>query len=176
MAADSWCYEAVRSAYESGIASGTTAVTFTPDGTLTRGQAAVLLWRLAGSPAVNYAMDFPDVAEDAYCAEAVRWAAALGIVRGYGDGTFGIGIPVTREQFAAMLYRYAQSGGQGFVGAWAFPLDYPDAGQVSGFAYEPLCWLTMNGVISGGSGGLLAPGDPVTRAQAAVMLQRYQAL
>ena len=176
VATDSWCYEAVRSAYGDGLVAGTTATAFVPDGTLTRGQAAVLLWRLAGSPVVNYAMSFPDVAEDAYCVEAVRWASSCGIAQGYGSGAFGINDPVTREQFAAMLYRYAKSGGQGFTGTWAFPLNYPDAGEVDGFAYEPLCWLTMNGVISGRSDGSLDPRGAVTRAQAVVMLRRYQDL
>ena len=176
VASDSWCYEAVLSAYGDGLVAGTTATAFNPDGTLTRGQAAVLLWRLAGCPAVNYAMDFSDVAEDSYCAEAVRWAASTGIARGYGNGAFGVSDAVTREQFAAMVYRYAQSRGQGFTGTWAFPLNYPDAQNVGDFAYEPLCWLTMNGVISGRSDGSLDPKGDVTRAQAVVMLQRYQTL
>ena len=133
-----------------------------------------VLWRLAGSPVVNYAMQFSDVAEDTYCAEAVRWAASCGVVQGYENGAFGVGDPVTREQFAAILYRYAQGEGRGFIGTWAFPLDYTDAQQVSGFAYEPLCWLTMNGVISGKTDGSLDPRGGVTRAQAVVMLQRYQ--
>ena len=83
---------------------------------------------------------------------------------------------LTREQFAAMVYRCAQSRGQGFTGTWMFPLNYPDAQQVGGFGYEPLCWLTMNGVITGRSDGSLDPRGNVTRAQAVVMLQRYQAL
>ena len=172
--ADSWCYDAVKFAYENGIVSGTSAAAFTPDGTLTRGQAVTVLWRLAGSPVVNYAMQFSDVAEDTYCTEAVRWAASCGVVQGYENGAFGVGDPVTREQFAAILYRYAQGEGRGFTGSWAFPLDYTDAQQVSGFAYEPLCWLTMNGVISGKTDGSLDPRGGVTRAQAVVMLQRYQ--
>ena len=174
VAADSWCYDAVKFAYENGIVSGTSAAAFTPDGTLTRGQAVTVLWRLAGSPVVNYAMQFSDVAEDTYCTEAVRWAASCGVVQGYENGAFGVGDPVTREQFAAILYRYAQGEGRGFIGTWAFPLDYTDAQQVSGFAYEPLCWLTMNGVISGKTDGSLDPRGGVTCAQAVVMLQRYQ--
>ena len=131
---------------------------------------------LEGSPVVNYAMNFSDVTENTDCAEAVRWAASRGIAQGYSSGAFGVSDPVTREQFAALLYRCAQSKGQDFTGTWAFPLNYPDAQQVSGFAYEPLCWLTMNGVISGTNSGMLNPQGTATRAQAVVMLQRYLAL
>lgn len=176
VAPDSWCYEAVKSAYEEAVITGTSATAFSPDKALTRGQAVTILWRLEGSPVVNYAMNFSDVTENTDCAEAVRWAASCGIAQGYSSGAFGVSDPVTREQFAALLYRCAQSKGQGFTGTWAFPLNYPDAQQVSGFAYEPLCWLTMNGVISGTNSGMLNPQGTATRAQAVVMLQRYLAL
>lgn len=176
VAPDSWCYEAVKSAYEEAVITGTSATAFSPDKALTRGQAVTILWRLEGSPVVNYAMNFSDVTENTDCAEAVRWAASRGIAQGYSSGAFGVSDPVTREQFAALLYRCAQSKGQGFTGTWAFPLNYPDAQQVSGFAYEPLCWLTMSGVISGTNSGMLNPQGTATRAQAVVMLQRYLAL
>ena len=176
VAPDSWCYEAVKSAYEEAVITGTSATAFSPDKALTRGQAVTILWRLEGSPVVNYAMNFSDVTENTDCAEAVRWAASRGIAQGYSSGAFGVSDPVTREQFAALLYRCAQSKGQGFTGTWAFPLNYPDAQQVSGFAYEPLCWLTMSSVISGTNSGMLNPQGTATRAQAVVMLQRYLAL
>ena len=79
---------------------------------------------------------------------------------------------VTREQLATMLYRYAQHKGQGFTGLWSFPLDYPDASSVSEWAYEAMCWMTMNGVING-MNGKLAPASGATRAQVATMLMRY---
>ena len=176
VAPDSWCYEAVKSAYEEAVITGTSATAFSPDKALTRGQAVTILWRLEGSPVVNYAMNFSDVTENTDCAEAVRWAASRGIAQGYSRRAFGVSDPVTREQFAALLYRCAQSKGQDFTGTWAFPLNYPDAQQVSGFAYEPLCWLTMSGVISGTNSGMLNPQGTATRAQAVVMLQRYLAL
>ena len=78
-----------------------------------------------------------------------------------------------RQQLAALLYRFIQRDGGGFTGAWAFPLDYPDAGQVSEYAYEALCWMTMRGVITGMADGTLNPHGTATRAQAAVMLQRF---
>uniref|UniRef100_UPI00262B3D9E S-layer homology domain-containing protein n=1 Tax=uncultured Flavonifractor sp. TaxID=1193534 RepID=UPI00262B3D9E len=92
----------------------------------------------------------------------------------YGDGTFGPNDPITREQMAVMLYRYVQNGGGGFTGRWAFPLDYADADQVSDWAYEALCWMTMYGIIQGtGDGSTLSPGAGASRVEAAVMLQRF---
>ena len=91
---------------------------------------------------------------------------------GISDGSNANGT-MTREQLATMLYRYAQSKGQGFTGAWTFQLDYPDAERVSSYAYEALCWMTMNGVIGGMTDGTLNPQGSATRAQVATILQRY---
>ena len=99
-----------------------------------------------------------------------QWAVENGI----SDGT-AMDQAITREQLAVMLYRYAQSQGMGFTGAWMFPLDYTDAGSVSDYAYEAMCWLTMKGVITGVD-NILAPQDTATRAQVAAMLQRLAAL
>lgn len=96
------------------------------------------------------------------------WAMEAGISDGTDmDGT------LTREQLATMLYRYAQSKGQGFTGAWAFQLDYPDADAVSDYAYEAMCWTTMHGIINGMGDGSLAPQGQATRAQVATMLMRF---
>lgn len=168
-----WYYEAVRYVYENDLMAGTSSITFSPDGITTRAQIATILWRLAGSPVVDYLMGFDDVDPAAYYSEAVRWAASEGIVSGYGNGKFGPDDPITREQFAAMLYRYIQKQGGGFTGAWAFPLDFADADQVSSYAYEALCWMTMNGIINGTGDNQLDPQGTATRAQVAVMLMRF---
>ena len=167
-----WYYDAVDYAYQNELMNGTSATTFAPNGTMTRAMLVTILHRQAGEPVVNYAMPFTDVTEGTWYTEAVRWAAAEGIVTGTSATTFAPDAPVTREQFATILYRYAQSEGQGFTGAWAFRLDFDDADEVSEYAYEAMCWMTMHGVIEG-SGGSLNPQSSATRAEAATMLMRY---
>ena len=110
-----------------------------------RAAAAAVLWDLAGRPVVNYAPGFEDLDAGADYMDAVRWAASEGIIKGYDARTFGPNDPVTREQFAVMIYRYAQSLGLGFRGAWYFPLDYADAGEISDWANEAVHWVVMNG-------------------------------
>ena len=103
----------------------------------------------------------------------MSWAAKAGVVNGISASEFAPNAPVTREQLAAILYRWAQAQGKGFTGAWSFPLSFPDAAEVSEYAYEPMCWMTMNGVINGMDDGTLAPRDNATRAQIAAMFMRF---
>ena len=172
VASTSWYYSAVEYVCDNGLMVGTSAVTFEPTGTVTRGTVATILWRMAGSPVVNYLMTFPDVTGDEWYGEAARWAASEGVITGHDNGNFAPDDPITREQLAVMLYRYAQKQGLGFTGAWAFPLDFADADQVSDYAYESMCWMTMNGVITGGDNGL-DPQGTATRAELAAMLMRF---
>ena len=129
--------------------------------------------RAIRQPAADAGAPFTDVSDGAWYADAVAWAARTGAVKGTGDTTFSPDTPVTREQLAAILYRYAQDQGKGFTGAWAFPLDFSDAADVSEYAYEPLCWMTMNNVITGMGDGTLAPQANATRAQIAAMFMRF---
>ena len=131
----------------------------------TRAEAAAALWEAAGSPVVNYAMAFADVPQEAPYAEAVRWCAAEGYMQGYDGNTFGPADPITRQQLAAVLYRYVQRQGGGFVGMWMFPLRYTDAAQVREWAYEPLCWMTMKGVLAGTETGELRSEGTVSAAE-----------
>ena len=168
-----WYYEDVLYVYNRGLMEGTGADTFSPDGAVTRGQIVTILWRLAGSPVVNFAMDFTDVTEETWCAEAIRWAAAEGIAQGFDDGSFGQDRVVTREQLAAFLYREVQRQGGGFTGMWYFPLNYPDIEALGEFADEAMHWCVMTGVLQGTADGRLAPKDTADRAQLSAILHRY---
>ena len=131
-------------------------------GDLTRAELMSMLHKAVGKPVVNYAMQYGDVSQDTDYAEAVRWATSEGIVNGCQGGEFRPDDPITREQLAVILYRYAQTQGQGFTGAWAFPLDYEDAASISDYAYEAMCWMTMKGLLSEVSDHQIAPGATVT--------------
>ncbi|OKZ67704.1 MAG: hypothetical protein BHV93_15810 [Clostridiales bacterium 52_15] len=169
---DAYYYEAVKWAAENGITGGVGNSLFAPNQPCTRAQIVTFLWRVAGSPVVNYLMPFTDVDEGAYYAEAVRWAASTGIVTGLTETTFGTNGVCTRAQAAAMIYRYAQAQGKGFTGAWMFLLPFTDVPE---WAYESVAWCYMNGVTTGVSETAFAPGDGCTRAQIVTFLYRaYQ--
>ncbi len=143
-----------------------------PDGTVTRSMLVATLWGMEDSPVVNYIMPYSDVDGEADYAEAVRWAAASGIILGYGDDTFGPEDTLTREQMAAILYRYEQYRGGGFKGMWMFLLDYEDRAEVSEWAYEAICWMTMNDIYIPRD-GQLAPAAEVTRAEMSQVVLMY---
>ena len=172
---DAWYSDAVAYVYRNGLMSGTSGSTFSPDAAITRAQLVTILWRMAGRPQVNGLMDFDDVSQDAYYAEAVRWAASEGIAGGYGNGLFGSDDPITREQMAAILYRFAQHMGYDVsIGEDTNILSYTDAPDVSGYAVAALQWACGAGIIRGtGDGSTLTPQGGATRAQAAVILTRF---
>ena len=175
VAESAWYAEAVRYVYAHGLMEGTSATAFSPDATTSRSMIAAILWRMAGSPVVNYAMDYTDVAQGQWYSEAIRWAASEGIVGGYGNGLFGTNDPITREQFAVMLYRYAQEQGYDVsVGENTNILSYTDAADLAEYAIPAMQWAVGAGLITGtGDGSTLTPQGQATRAQAAVMLMRF---
>ena len=166
---DAYYYEAVKWAAENGITGGIGNSLFAPNQPCTRAQIVTFLWRAAGSPVVNYRMQFTDVDESAYYAEAVRWAASTGIVTGLTEMTFGTNDVCTRAQAATMIYRYAQAQGKGFTGAWMFLLPFTDVPE---WAYESVAWCYMNGVTTGVNETAFAPGNDCTRAQIVTFLWR----
>ena len=170
-----WAYDAIQYVYGEGLMAGTSGSTFSPEGTTTRGQIVTILWRLSGSPVVNYLMDFDDVDPAAYYAEAIRWATSEGIAGGYGGGVFGPDDPITREQLAVMLHRYAQHEGYDVsIGEDTNILSYADAFTVSEYAVSALQWACGAGIISGtGDGSTLSPGGSATRSQVAMILMRF---
>lgn len=172
---DGWYHDGVSYVYGKGLMNGTSATAFSPDVTTSRAMIATILWRLEGSPAVDYVLTFDDVDADSWYGEAVRWAASQGIVTGYGNGQFGPDDPITREQMATMLHRYAQYRKYDVsVGENTNILSYTDFDQLGEWAVPAMQWACGAGIINGtGDGSTLSPQGQATRAQAAVMLMRF---
>lgn len=171
VAANDWFYDAVSYVTEKGIMNGTSATTFAPKGTTTRAMLVTMLWRMEGKPVVNYNMNFSDVAGDAYYAEAVRWAASEKIVEGYSSERFGSNNPVTREQIATILYRFAQYKQQDVSGQNDLSA-FTDASAVKDYAKKAMGWAVDAGLING-IGNTLKPAGDANRAQVATMLMRF---
>lgn len=171
-----WYHDGVHWALENGVMKGVGNNLFNPNGTTSRAMIVTMLHRMEGEPKSDYAMTFKDVEDGKWYTEAIRWAAENGIVEGYTKEKFGPTDDLTREQLATILYRYAKLKGQGFTGMWAFPLNFDDASDVSGWANEAMCWMTMNGVIQGTGDNKLSPKGNATRAQVATMLMRYTSI
>lgn len=167
-----WFYNDVRYVYEKGIMDGTGADRFSPNAPLTRAMIVTILYRMAGSPSVSGSSDFTDVAAGKWFAKAVAWAAANGIVNGYGSGLFGPNDPVTREQLAAILYRYAVYGGMTAVTLEENLGSFADTAQLSAYAIQAMNWAVGQGLING-SGNNLVPKAQATRAQVAAIIHRY---
>ena len=169
-----WFAGAVRFVYENGMMNGVSETSFAPHATTSRSMIVTILYRLEGEPVVDYAMDFTDVAGDAYYAEAVRWAASEGIVGGYGGGLFGSDDAVTREQLAAILYRYAVYKGYDVsIGESTNILSYADFADLSEYAIPAMQWACGAGIVNGTSESTLTPQGEATRAQVAAMLMRF---
>lgn len=167
VAPGAWYYDAVKYAVNHGLFYGTSDTTFSPNSAMTRGMLVTVLYRMENEPEADPA-DFLDVGSGQYYSEAVAWAAANGIVKGYGNGNFGPNDPITREQLAAILYRYSGSP------ATAGTLDsFTDANKASGYVLDALRWAVEQGIIQGKGNGILDPAGRATRAEVAAMLQRF---
>lgn len=166
-----WFYSDVMFVYENGLFSGTDSRSFSPNASMTRAMLVTVLYRLEGEPAGTGSSSFSDVCSGSYYEKAVAWAAANGIVTGTGSTSFSPDAKVTREQLAAILYRYAQYKKLD-TDAGAKLDSFSDAGNVSGYASEALSWAVSEGLINGASGRLTPKGD-ATRAQVAAILHRF---
>ena len=166
-----WCYDAVKYAYENGLMTGTSASTFEPGTTTTRGMVVTILYRLEGQPDVSGSF-FPDVASRQYYTDAVAWAVQNGIVAGYNNGNFGPRDTITREQLAAILFRYASYKGYN-VAERTDLSKFSDKDQIHGYAVEPLAWANSEGLVNGTSAATLNPRGAATRAQVAAILTRF---
>ncbi len=164
VAIDAYCYEAVKWAAENGITGGVGNSLFAPNQPCTRGQIVTFLWRAAGSPVVNYAMNMTDVAEDAYYGEAVRWALSEGITTGTGESSFSPDATCTRAQAVTFLARALNANASGKA-------EFGDVPTDSYFA-EAVAWAAANGVTEGVGGGLFGSDNSCTRGQIVTFLYR----
>ena len=171
VSANDWFASAVDYVTGKGMMNGTADNTFSPKANTTRGMVVTVLYRLENQPSTS-AASFTDVASGAYYANAVAWANANGIVSGYGSGKFGPNDKVTREQLAAILYRYAQYKKYDVSGANSLD-GYTDVQSVSSYAVPALQWANAAGVVNGKSGSKLDPKGYATRAEVAAMLMRF---
>lgn len=162
-----WFYDAVKYAYEQGLMTGTSATTFAPNGTMNRAMIVTVLYRLEKSPAVTGASKFTDVPAGQWYSDAVAWAAANKIVNGYDETTFGPMNAVTREQMAAILFRYEQYKGLENVTLEENLNRFPDQNKISAYAIPALQWAVGQKIINGNADGTLDPTGTATRAQVA---------
>lgn len=166
-----WYYGAVRYVYTNGMMNGTDPAAFSPALTTSRAMIVTILYRLEDDPAPA-SSDFVDVQPDMWYTGAVGWCSANGVVGGYGDGRFGPGDAITREQLAVILYRYAGLKGLN-VSASDTLSGFADAAAVSPYAQDAMRWAVGSGLISGKGDGILDPRGSATRAEAAAILTRF---
>lgn len=167
-----WYHEDVQYVSENGLMKGTGENLFSPDATTTRGMIVTILYRLEGEPSPTGACPFQDVASGKYYEKAITWAAENGIVSGFSADTFGSDQNITREQMAAILYRYATY--KKYDVSTAGDLSkFPDADKVSSYAVDAMKWANAAGLINGSSDGKLYPAGNATRAQVAAILTRF---
>ena len=168
-----WFYDYVKYVYEKGLFKGVTPTLFAPDDNLTRAMLVTVLYRAEGSPEMTKPSGFEDVAADTYYAAAVAWAAENGIVYGVSETLFEPETNITREQIAAILYRYASFKGYDVtVGEDTNILSYEDFAEISEYAIEPLAWTAGTGILAGRTASTLDPQENATRAEAATVLKR----
>ena len=168
-----WFFDDVRYVYETGLMNGVSATRFAPYGSTTRGMIVTILYRMEGQPAVSRDCPFTDVASGSYYERAITWAAANGIVTGYSSTIFAPDASITREQLAAILYRYAVYKGLDVsVGENTNILSYEDFASLSEYAIPAMQWACGAGILYG-FGGSLLPDAPANRLQAAAILHRF---
>ena len=167
-----WFYGDVMFVYENGLMLGTSKTLFSPHGTATRGMMATILWRMEGSPVPKGKNSFTDVEAGKWYADAITWTAENGIFAGYGKDKFGPDDPITREQLAAIFYRYADY--KGYDLTVKGNLDkFKDADKITDYAKTAMQWAVGSGLVKGKSGNLLDPQGTATRAEIAAMLHRF---
>ena len=167
-----WYYEDVRYVTGAGLFNGTTETLFSPGMPMTRAMLVTVLYRLEGRPTVSGSAEYADVLPGQWYTDAVTWASQYRIVNGYGNGLFGTGDSITREQMAAILYRYAAYKGYDTADAGSLS-GYTDSGEVSAYALPALRWANTRGLVTGRTLTTIAPKGTATRAEVAAILHRF---
>lgn len=165
-----WFYDAVSFTYNMGIMNGVETNKFSPSTTITRGMVVTMLWRMAGEPYASGTY-FDDVSYGRYYTTAVAWSARNNIIEGSGANTFGVNDPITREQLAVILYRYAKY--MNYSTTTSSLYGYDDANKVSSWAKDAMGWAVRNGVIGGVTNTTLCPNNTATRAEVAQMFMNF---
>lgn len=168
VSADAWYAEAVIYCRDNALMSGTTSTTFSPERQTSRAMLTTILYRQAGSPEITQESTFSDIDKDTWYSSAISWAVENNIVSGYSNGKFGPNDSITREQFAAILWRNA-----GNPEAKEVSVDFADENKILLFAEKAVDWAQEKGIITGKTNNIFDPKGEVTRAEAAVMLYRY---
>lgn len=168
-----WFYEAVSYAVENGLMSGMSEDIFAPNTPLTREMLAVVLYNVEGQPEGTEANTFTDVKGDMWYTDAILWANENGIVAGYDNGAYGVGDLITREQFATILYRYAQFKGYDTTQGGMAVREFSDYVNISDYARPAMAWAVNAGIMGGMDDGTLMPQGKATRAEAATMLMNF---
>lgn len=167
VAPTAWYAEAVNFVNEQGLMGGVSDAAFSPDETMSRAMLATVLWRIAERPAANGTVTFSDVPQGTWYTQAAHWAASAGLISGYGGGRFGPDDPVTREQIAAVLWRYE---GQ----PWADAVTgFTDEADISPWASTAVAWAKANNIVNGRDGNRFAPRNTASRAEVAMILMNY---
>lgn len=165
--ANAWYAGAVAYVRDNGLMSGTAPTAFSPEGTMTRAMLAAVLYRMENTPAVSGTDAFTDTAEGDWYSDAVLWVSQEGLIGGYGNGLFGVNDPVTREQIATILWRYAGSPAADRAS------DFADESDISAYAADAVDWARVNGVINGKGNNRFDPQGNATRAEVATVLMNY---
>ena len=171
VSANAWYFDVVDYAYRQGLMNGTSTTTFSPEDTTSRAMVVTILHRLTGTPAAP-APNFPYVDSDTYYTAAVGWATQFGVVMGYDTGLFLPDDPITREQMAVILYRYAQRMDYDVTAQGDLSV-FTDSAAVSDWALDAMTWAVGAGLLNGMGDGTVVPRGHTTRAQAAAILTRF---
>ena len=166
-------YDSLSAEEAAGLMSGTSATAFSPNAITTRGMIVTMLYRLEGEPDVNFGSSFNDVDAGMYYADAVAWASQNGIVTGYDETSFGPNNAITREQMAAILYRYAQYKGYDTAAGGMAIREYEDYAAISEYAQSAMGWAVSEGLVTGTSDTTLTPDGSAIRAQIATIFMRF---